>query len=182
MSAVLQPGTAAPVQVEHSEGVWHAAWRRFKTDRVGLVSSVIVIAFLLLIAVAALGSEFNLRDADLGGEFPRVAEQVVQRNPHQAAVGLHQHALLYVAMHVAVRLAVAQFRNDGTRELREIDRHAVHIGPSDARKIEHATYIGFEPEQQFRAFLVSFVPPALTILVQYLILRLVVPRAPEAKP
>ena len=51
-----------------------------------------------------------------------------------------------------------------------------------ARKIEHATYIGFEPEQQFRAFLVSFVPPALTILVQYLILRLVVPRAPEAKP
>jgi hypothetical protein len=49
-------------------------------------------------------------------------------------------------------------------------------------QIEHATYIGFEPEQQFRAFLVSFVPPALTILVQYLILRLVVPRAPEAKP
>jgi oligopeptide transport system permease protein len=55
MSAVLHPATAAPVQVEHSEGVWHAAWRRFKMDRVGLVSSVIVIAFLLLIAVAALG-------------------------------------------------------------------------------------------------------------------------------
>ena len=54
MSAVLQPG-AAYAAVEHSEGVWHAAWRRFKTDRVGLVSAVIVIAFLLLIALAGLG-------------------------------------------------------------------------------------------------------------------------------
>ena len=41
--------------VEHSEGVWHAAWRRFCCDRVGLVCSVIVVAFLLLIVVAALG-------------------------------------------------------------------------------------------------------------------------------
>jgi peptide/nickel transport system permease protein len=49
--AVGGAGTA----VEHSEGVWHAAWRRFKTDRVGLVSAVIVIAFLLLIALAGLG-------------------------------------------------------------------------------------------------------------------------------
>jgi oligopeptide transport system permease protein len=55
MSAVLPPGTAAPVQVEHSEGVWHAAWRRFKNDHVGLVSAVVVLAFLLLIALAALG-------------------------------------------------------------------------------------------------------------------------------
>jgi peptide/nickel transport system permease protein len=54
MSAVLQPGSAYTA-VEHSEGVWHAAWRRFKTDRVGLVSAVIVIAFLLLIAFASLG-------------------------------------------------------------------------------------------------------------------------------
>jgi peptide/nickel transport system permease protein len=55
MSAVLQPGTAAPAQDGRSEGVWHAAWRRFRMDRVGLVSALIVIAFLLLIAVAALG-------------------------------------------------------------------------------------------------------------------------------
>ena len=54
MSAVMSaPAGAAPV--ERSEGVWHAAWRRFKTDRVGLASAVIVIAFLLLIALAALG-------------------------------------------------------------------------------------------------------------------------------
>jgi oligopeptide transport system permease protein len=54
MSAVMN-APAGVAAVEHSEGVWHAAWRRFKTDRVGLVSAVIVIAFLLLIAFAGLG-------------------------------------------------------------------------------------------------------------------------------
>jgi peptide/nickel transport system permease protein len=44
-----------PLAVERSEGVWHAAWRRFKTDRVGLVSALVVIAFLLLIALSAPG-------------------------------------------------------------------------------------------------------------------------------
>ncbi len=42
---------------------------------------------------------------------------------------------------------------------------------------EHALYLGFEPERQMRTFLVALVPPALTVLVQYLMLRLVVPRA-----
>ena len=36
-------------------GVWSTAWRRYKGDRVGMVSLVIVAAFLLLIACAALG-------------------------------------------------------------------------------------------------------------------------------
>ena len=53
MSAVMNAPVAATV--EHSEGVWHAAWRRFKMDRVGLTSAVIVIAFLLLIVFAAMG-------------------------------------------------------------------------------------------------------------------------------
>jgi hypothetical protein len=48
-------------------------------------------------------------------------------------------------------------------------------------QIEHALYIGLEPERQFRSFLVTFVPPALTVLVQYLILRLVVPRRTERR-
>jgi peptide/nickel transport system permease protein len=52
MSAVLMQPVAAPVQ--RSEGVWRTAWRRFKGDRVGMVSLAIVIAFLLLIAAAAL--------------------------------------------------------------------------------------------------------------------------------
>ncbi len=55
MSAVLQPGSAAPVVVERSEGVWHAAWRRFRSDRVGSVSLLIVLAFLLLILLSAVG-------------------------------------------------------------------------------------------------------------------------------
>jgi oligopeptide transport system permease protein len=55
MSAVLQPGSALPVANEKSEGVWAAAWRRFKQDRVGLFSACIVIAFLLLIALSASG-------------------------------------------------------------------------------------------------------------------------------
>jgi hypothetical protein len=46
-------------------------------------------------------------------------------------------------------------------------------------QIEHTLYIGLEPERQFRTFLVTFVPPALVVFVQYLILRLVVPRVPE---
>ena len=49
-------------------------------------------------------------------------------------------------------------------------------------QIEHATYIGFEPNRQFRTLLVSFMPPALTVFVQYVILRLMVPCTPETKP
>jgi len=51
MSAVL-PAAMAPV--EHSEGVWRTAWKRFRGDRVGMVSMLIVLAFLLLIAAAGL--------------------------------------------------------------------------------------------------------------------------------
>ncbi|MCP5270456.1 MAG: ABC transporter permease [Burkholderiaceae bacterium] len=54
MSAVLTP-TAAGAADERSEGVWHAAWRRFRTDRVGLVSAAIVAAFLVLILASWLG-------------------------------------------------------------------------------------------------------------------------------
>lgn len=56
MSAVL-PSKAAPLDDarQKSEGVWHAAWRRFKADRVGLVSLIVVAGFLLLIVLAALG-------------------------------------------------------------------------------------------------------------------------------
>ncbi|MEK8030897.1 ABC transporter permease [Ideonella sp. DXS29W] len=55
MSAVVSTASAPGSALERSEGVWHAAWRRFKGDRVGVVSMVVVLAFLLLIAAAALG-------------------------------------------------------------------------------------------------------------------------------
>jgi len=38
-----------------SEGVWAAAWRRFRGDRVGMVSMVIVAGFAVLMALAGLG-------------------------------------------------------------------------------------------------------------------------------
>lgn len=55
MSAVLSPAVGATGAAERSEGVWHAAWRRFRTDRVGLVSAAVVAAFLLLILTSWAG-------------------------------------------------------------------------------------------------------------------------------
>jgi len=55
MSAVLSPSVALPPGVTRSEGVWAAAWRRFRGDRVGMVSLAIVTAFVLLMGLAALG-------------------------------------------------------------------------------------------------------------------------------
>jgi peptide/nickel transport system permease protein len=52
-SAVMTSTGTAPVQ--RSAGVWLTAWRRFKNDRVGLTSGIVVLAFLLLIAAAASG-------------------------------------------------------------------------------------------------------------------------------
>ena len=54
-TAVLSADGALADAQQHSEGVWHAAWRRFKSDRVGLVSLVIVGLFLLLILLSATG-------------------------------------------------------------------------------------------------------------------------------
>jgi len=49
-------GEPVPVGVnERSEGVWRAAWRRYRKDRIGMVSLVVVLAFLLLILAAASG-------------------------------------------------------------------------------------------------------------------------------
>lgn len=66
MSAVLQPGSAAPAAAERSEGVWHAAWRRFALDRVGMVSLVIVLGFLALIVLSALGIVAKGWQAEVG--------------------------------------------------------------------------------------------------------------------
>lgn len=55
MSAVLSADGAPDSAQQKSEGVWHAAWRRFKADRVGLVSLVVVAFFIGLIVLAALG-------------------------------------------------------------------------------------------------------------------------------
>lgn len=54
MSAVLPVHTGIAAR-DRSEGVWRAAWRRFKGDRVGVVSLVVVLAFLVLILFSSLG-------------------------------------------------------------------------------------------------------------------------------
>jgi len=54
-TAVLSADGAPGDALQHSEGVWHAAWRRFQSDRVGLVSLVVVVAYLLLIVASSLG-------------------------------------------------------------------------------------------------------------------------------
>jgi peptide/nickel transport system permease protein len=55
MSAVLPADGAPDGADQRSEGVWHAAWRRLRADRVGLSSLIVVAAFLALIAASALG-------------------------------------------------------------------------------------------------------------------------------
>jgi oligopeptide transport system permease protein len=64
VSAVLTTSPAGTV--ERSEGVWHAAWRRFRTDRVGMVSAAIVIAFLVLILASWLGLVAKGWQAEVG--------------------------------------------------------------------------------------------------------------------
>jgi len=54
-TAILGSAASLDDTQQKSEGVWHAAWRRFKADRVGLVCLVLVAAFLLLMALSATG-------------------------------------------------------------------------------------------------------------------------------
>ena len=81
MSAVLSAPNPLDDTAQRSEGVWHAAWRRFKADRVGLASLLIVLAFLLLIALSALGlvaknwqTEVGVPNAPPSFMGPRAAE------------------------------------------------------------------------------------------------------------
>ena len=69
--AALAPLGAAPVRtkgarLERGEGVWMLAWRRFRGDRVGMVSLVVVVAFLGLVVLAALGLVARDWQAELG--------------------------------------------------------------------------------------------------------------------
>jgi oligopeptide transport system permease protein len=84
MSTITLSADGAPQDaLQKSEGVWHAAWRRFKADRVGLVSLIVVVAFLLLIIASSLGlvaknwqNEVGLPDAPptfMGPAAPQAA-------------------------------------------------------------------------------------------------------------
>ena len=53
MTSVIEAYRAPPSQ--RSEGVWLTAWRRLKSDRLGMASLAIVGGFLVMILAAALG-------------------------------------------------------------------------------------------------------------------------------
>jgi oligopeptide transport system permease protein len=58
VSAVLDNPKAGPGAVhvlQRSEGVWHAAWRRLRSDHVGMVSLAIVLLFVVLIVLSSAG-------------------------------------------------------------------------------------------------------------------------------
>ena len=72
-----------------SEGVWATGWRRFRRDRVGMVSMAVVLAYLALVVAAALGfvaanwqREVGVPDAPphFVGARP-AAERAVQQGP-----------------------------------------------------------------------------------------------------
>lgn len=55
MSAVMTEAPGLPLPVQRSEGVWGAAWKRMRRDRVGMVSLAVVAAFVVLIVLTATG-------------------------------------------------------------------------------------------------------------------------------
>jgi peptide/nickel transport system permease protein len=65
MSAVLssKPPVGAPAA---SQGVWGAAWKRFQSDKVGMVSLAIVAAFVLLILASTAGLVAKGWQAEVG--------------------------------------------------------------------------------------------------------------------
>jgi peptide/nickel transport system permease protein len=67
MSAVMidTPVIAKPA-AQRSEGVWRSAWRRLKRDRVGVVSMVIVAAFIVLIVLTSVGLVAKHWQAEVG--------------------------------------------------------------------------------------------------------------------
>jgi oligopeptide transport system permease protein len=87
MSAVLPVSKNALDDTQQkSEGVWAAAWRRFKGDRVGLVSLVIVLAFLLLIVLSFTGVVAKDWQKEVG--VPNAPPTFVGPKPPQAATAI----------------------------------------------------------------------------------------------
>src|SRR4030095_8409787 len=78
MTSVIEAYRAPPSQ--RSEGVWLTAWRRLKSDRLGMASLAIVCGFLVMILAAALGlvagdwqKELGVPDAPPSFVGPRLA-------------------------------------------------------------------------------------------------------------
>ena len=64
MNAVLTHHSSAPAEPVRS--MWQLAWRRFRADRIGMVSAVVVLAGLLLCLVSAAGWMANAWNQEVG--------------------------------------------------------------------------------------------------------------------
>ena len=84
MSTIASPSAGT----DRSEGVWHAAWRRFKSDRVGVVALVIVLAFLVLIAAAGLGLVASRWQQEVG--VPNAPPTLLGARPPEATSLIQQ--------------------------------------------------------------------------------------------
>ena len=82
-TVVLSADGALDSAQQHSEGVWHAAWRRFKADRVGLVSLVVVAFFIALIVLSGIGLVAKNWQAEVG--VPNAPPTLVGPAPPQAS-------------------------------------------------------------------------------------------------
>lgn len=91
MSAVILPaGPALDDAGQRSEGVWHAAWRRFRADRVGVASLLVVLAFMLLIAASAFGLVAGDWQREVG--VPNAPPTFVGPRPKAAATAIEAPA------------------------------------------------------------------------------------------
>jgi oligopeptide transport system permease protein len=81
-TAVISADGASGTSQQKSEGVWAAAWRRFKSDKVGLGSALVVIAFLVLIVLAATGLVAKNWQAEIG--VPNAPPTFIGPAPKQA--------------------------------------------------------------------------------------------------
>src|SRR5436190_1889532 len=55
MATLVSPGIDAPLNYSASPGLWTLGWRRLRTDHVGMISLVIVIAFVLQMILSGTG-------------------------------------------------------------------------------------------------------------------------------
>ena len=82
-TAVISADAAGGSALQKSEGVWGAAWRRFKADRVGLVSLIIVALFMALILLSSLGLVAKNWQTEVG--VPNAPPHFMGPAPPQAA-------------------------------------------------------------------------------------------------
>ncbi|HLL10733.1 MAG TPA: ABC transporter permease [Rubrivivax sp.] len=81
-TAILSADGALAGAQQKSEGVWQAAWRRFRGDRVGYWSMVVVAVFMLLIMMSGLGLVANNWQNEVG--VPNAPPNFIGPKPSQA--------------------------------------------------------------------------------------------------